>query len=172
MHLEATLRARRENSFQHEDAENGAERREDQRRTLTLSAIATSPSSGETRVVIRDISPGGLLIEAIPQLLSANDLIELNLPAKGVIQARVVWRSGPFFGCEFIERVSTGAISAALLKSAPDEAPTKAQATDESASSPRLSRLSLEPELNFFVGLGLALLSWAFIAAAAYFLFS
>ena len=78
-------------------------------------------------MVIHDLSEEGLLIEsAIP--LAEGELIEVMLPETGSAQATVAWASDRFFGCRFVEPVSTGVVSAALLRS---PAPGKASPSQE-----------------------------------------
>ncbi|WP_165938481.1 PilZ domain-containing protein [Parafrankia sp. BMG5.11] len=172
MHMIAAIRASNDIAAPDGDAADRPERRTEQRRSLKLSAIASSPSAEETRVIIRDISAGGLLIEADLGIMSPDDQLELDLPREGIVRARVVWQSGHFYGCQFSEPVSTGAVSAALLKSEPSLAGILNSTGDPAEATPRVGPPSLEPELNLSVALGLALLLWGCIAAGAYFLFS
>lgn len=92
------------------------ERRSVARRRLRLQAEGASPSAGDSQVVIHDISEEGLLIEsAVP--LTDDETLEVLLPETGSAPAKVSWTSGHFFGCKFIEPISTAAVSAALLRS-------------------------------------------------------
>lgn len=172
MHMIAAIRASNDIAAPDGDAADRSERRNDKRRSLKLIAIASSPSAAETRVIIRDISAGGLLIEADRGVMSPDDQLELDLPREGIVRARVVWQSGDFYGCQFSKPVSTGAVSAALLKSEPSFPSILNSTSDPAEATPRVRPPSLEPELNFSVALGLALVSWGCIAVGAYFLFS
>jgi hypothetical protein len=67
-------------------------------------------------VTIHDVSATGLLIETATELAVLDDL-EIELPEAGFTPALVVWSSGRFYGCQFKERISQAAISAALLRS-------------------------------------------------------
>jgi hypothetical protein len=166
MHLRAVLRPSDGNTagFSNEAAE-GVDRRSLKRRSLTLAAQTSSPTAGELPVLILDISQGGLLLEAQTAELSVDDYIELELPACGLVRARVAWKSGPFFGCQFTQLVAPAAISAALLKADPQVMEEAAVAPDQPASP---ERLGIEPELNFSVAFLLALVVWALIGLAAY----
>lgn len=146
------------------------DRRRSARRSLTLSADANVPSAGDTQVLIRDISPGGILIEAEVPALAVDDQIEIYLPDKGVVRTRVAWASGRFFGCEFSEPVSAGAISAALLMAEPQIADREPSRTAASMHPFGEGRRQFEPEVNFSIPLYLSLGVWAVIAAAIYLL--
>jgi PilZ domain len=92
------------------------ERRSAPRRKLRLQAEGAIASAGDTQVVIHDISEEGLLIES-PVPLTDGEVLEVLIPEAGTAQAQVSWTSGHFFGCKFIEPISTAAVSAALLRS-------------------------------------------------------
>ena len=107
------------------DSEQG-ERRSSHRRTLRLQAEGASGSSPETQVVIHDLSEEGLLVES-PVPLATGDMLDVVIPEAGNAQAEVAWTSGRFYGCKFREKISTAAVSAALLRS-PTSAKAKANA--------------------------------------------
>jgi hypothetical protein len=69
-------------------------------------------------VTIHDLSITGMLIETAANLHPFNAL-EMQLPEAGTTSAVVVWCSGRYFGCEFKEPLSRGAVSAARLRSSP-----------------------------------------------------
>jgi len=99
-----------------EAAPQKGERRSVPRRKLRLQAEGTATSAGESQVVIHDISEEGLLIES-PIPLSDGEILEVMIPEAGTAQAKVSWASEHFFGCKFIEPISTAAVSSALLRS-------------------------------------------------------
>lgn len=170
MHLNAVLLESNEprGSFSGEAVE-APQRRRTERRSLRLSAVTSSPPTKGAHVVIRDISMGGLLIEADLDVLAKDDWVEVSLPGKGLVRARVAWQSGRFYGCQFSEPIVEGAISAALLKSDPSAREDKlAIATEEEAFSRGRSQ-GLNPELNFSAAVVLALTLWALIGSAMYF---
>ena len=83
------------------------ERRSSQRRRLRLEAEGTS-STAETKVTVHDLSEEGLLVES-PIALSQGEILEVDIPGIGTVQAEVTWSSsGRFFGCRFREPNSTG----------------------------------------------------------------
>jgi hypothetical protein len=97
------------------DSQTG-ERRSAPRRKLRLQAERATASAGDAHVVIHDISEEGLLIES-PVPLADGEVLEVLIPEAGTAQAEVSWTSGHFFGCKFIEPISTAAVSAAMLRS-------------------------------------------------------
>lgn len=167
MHLRATLKESEAGAFVSSRKEDkGYVRPRSDRRSLMLSASTNSGSVGEARVIVRDISVGGLLLTADPSVLSTDDVIEIMLP-DGVTKARVVWQSGIFFGCQFDKAASVGAISAALLKSAPN------RALYEPASG-KIDRLDRrrpsEFQIHWPLALGISIGLWTAIIAAVYLL--
>lgn len=99
--------------------DQSAERRGLSRRQLRLTS--SLEATGQ-HVSIHDISPTGMLIETAAEL-AARDELEIDLPESGVTRAIVVWNSGAFFGCEFVEPLSRASMSAALLRSFPAKVP-------------------------------------------------
>ncbi|OBX17655.1 hypothetical protein A9995_15305 [Erythrobacter sp. QSSC1-22B] len=171
MHLKAVLRAPASgDDIVSRGAAEGLQRRFAQRRSLELSAVANSPEAGETQVLVRDISPGGLLIEAEAPTLCVEDWIEVHLPNIGIAQARVVWASGRFFGCEFNASIPTSTISAALLKAKPPTSKVEQVFAGSNANHFEPKRAHLEPALNFSFAFFMAFALWALIAMAAYLL--
>jgi len=95
------------------------DRRRMSRRTLRLD-VAARTATAESAVIIRNLSRTGLLIETGAGF-SIGETFLLVLPELGAAPARVVRHDGRLFGCEFLTPVPASAISAALLKAAPDE---------------------------------------------------
>jgi hypothetical protein len=85
------------------------------RRTLRLGV--PSYSSGElTSALILNISERGLLIETAVRL-AVGDTLLVDIPEASGSSVRVIWTDNLRAGCEFVGPVSTGAVSAARLKS-------------------------------------------------------
>jgi hypothetical protein len=150
-----------------------ADRRSAPRRQLRLgSALQTT---GE-EVIIHDLSSSGMLIETAAKL-APFDGLEIELPQAGIRQALVVWSSGPYYGCEFQERLSQAVISAARLRSAPivspEEAPppspaiTRSAAQEQTLEDPGTSGAIDEERASVTVRLrvifGSAILLWTII---------
>ena len=95
---------------------DAGERRSSPRRKLKLQTEGANASASQSQVVIHDLSEEGLLIEtAVP--LATGDVLDVVIPEAGTAQSEVAWTSGRFYGCKFIEKISTAAVSAALLRS-------------------------------------------------------
>lgn len=154
------------------------ERRSKRRRRLRLGT--NIKSTGEN-VSIHDISSTGMLIETGVRLKPL-DALEVDLPENGPTEALVMWSSGRFFGCEFKQPLSKAAISAAFLRSMPEDSrqvspkptdqPSRAAATEadeEDALSsddvPGEDRLPLRVRAIAIVAS--AILLWALIIWAA-----
>ena len=169
MQLAAVLRATGADKNSLSEERTGAiDRRGTGRRSLRLSASTSTLVTGDISVLIRDISPGGLLIEAEVGSLSVDDSITVSLPDDRILQGRVAWASGRFFGCEFRSRISEATVSAALLRADP-QVPENAPAA--SAIQEMLTgRARFVPELNFSVAFYVSLGLWALIGATIYLL--
>ena len=104
---------------QFEQSDDAAERRGSARRGLKLAITASVANSPELGVTIHDLSETGLLLET-PLSLAAGQTFQAFLPLAGAVETTVVWSSHQFHGCQFAERVPRAAVSAALLKNAPE----------------------------------------------------
>jgi len=143
-----------------------------ERRSLRLHARTRSRSAGDILVLVHNISPTGLLIEAGEGALAIGDSFNIDVPEAGSAESAVVWSSGRFFGCEFHRPVTKAAVSAALLRSEPLlHSPPEAVADIGSSSAGTAIRSKLVPERNFLTAMTLALGLWCLIGAAAYLAF-
>lgn len=120
------------------------DRRGAARRTLRLvTRTAGTDTAGD--VLILDLSTTGMMIETA-EALAIDDIIEVELPEAGPLAARVLWRREAFAGCEFLSRAPVGAVSAALLRAAPQpHRQPMARVTD--ADRPAPARIESEPRL-------------------------
>jgi hypothetical protein len=152
----------------HLDAPKPAsDRRSAHRRALSLTIDGTVAGDGMPAIV-HDLSETGLLLETLAEL-GVGDEIDVNLPRLGTTRARVVWSSGAYLGCEFQGRITPGAVSAALLRSAPAgtnpvPADPSADATLPSQAEPSLDRYT--PRRSFFIIAGLSAAAWAVLVIA------
>jgi hypothetical protein len=157
------------NSF--EDFGRPLERREAERSTIALVSPATGAQKREFAAMIRDISSSGALLEANAESLEVNDIVEIQLPERGTTVGQIVWRSGVFYGCQFREAVSSGAISAVKLKSLPAASTdTKAANVDCAASENHHESTPIYPEINLRSAFIMSVALWVVIACAAYYL--
>ncbi|MDC8755347.1 helix-turn-helix domain-containing protein [Erythrobacter sp. sf7] len=88
------------------------------RRSLRLETSGALPGSGESNVVIHNISATGLLIETGLEVAVGEELA-IDLPAAGQVFARIIWRSDRLYGCAFSQPLNAGALAAAQLKGLP-----------------------------------------------------
>lgn len=96
-----------------------SERRGSARRTVRLQSIAAShDTAAKSNVQIHDLSTTGFLMEADASFVLGENI---NLQVAGFIaDAHVVWTSGHFVGCRFTSNLSKSQLSAAFLKSEPN----------------------------------------------------
>ena len=66
-------------------------------------------------LVVHDISHTGFLAEA-PAGVDIEDALLIELPELCAREARVVWKSGEFIGCNFAQPIARSVLSAALLR--------------------------------------------------------
>ena len=137
------------------------------RRKLRLPAQGAARSAA-ANVLILDVSTTGLLLETASDL-AKGETIEVDIPEAAGTRAVVKWTSGRLFGCEFAKPISPAAVSAALLR-APYDARDNASSTATADARHPLGERALGPRLSPGARLrwivGLAILSWAIVAAA------
>jgi len=124
---------------------------------LKLSLDSSLAGSGD-EVVIHDLSPGGILVETSASLRKGARL-EVDLPELGATQARVVWNSGDYFGCQFDRPIPKAALSAALLRN--PFKPAVGESADEATDDFVDDRAPFAVQMR--VILGSAAVLWALI---------
>ena len=92
----------------------------DPRRILHLEAEGALPSGARTNVRVHNVSTTGLLLESTIRL-AIGERIEIDLPHAAATWARVIWTSDDLSGCQFEEPITPAVLSAAQLRSAPEE---------------------------------------------------
>ena len=129
-----------------EATEASTRRPREPRRKLLLEARGALPSGASAEILVHDISTTGLLLEsAVP--LGIDEKIGIELPHAGTTWATVIWTSGKLFGCQFETPISTGALSAAQLRSAvgqPVNVAPRSTALPDATFGARLQRLRKE----------------------------
>lgn len=88
------------------------------RRALWLETSGMVPGGESANVTIHNISAAGLLLETALDL-SVGAALAVDLPEAGMVAAKIVWRSERLYGCAFEEALSTAALAATQLQSAP-----------------------------------------------------
>jgi hypothetical protein len=118
----------------------------------------------------RNISQTGFLAgtQAPVQL---GDRLTLDMPELGAREAQVVWKSGAYLGCNFLEPLPRSAVSAAMLASAilPKPVVTATAAPLETRIEPAGGPIlraddRLSPRTRLFILLACATLPWMSIA--------
>jgi len=126
------------------------DRRDDARWRIRLE-VTGSLGDGQANVIIHDISSAGMLIET-DCALTVGQSIAVALPQADGVDARIVWRNEPLFGCRFNDPLPQSALSAVRLRSpasewpldAPAPAPTAMPSKTAETLSDRLRRLRRE----------------------------
>lgn len=160
-----------------------SEQRDADRRVLRLDARVATPT-GEGGVRVHNLSRTGMLIES-SAAIPVGTIFEAELPGGKTHRAEVVWSDEGLIGCRFEKLLSQATLSAALLRSIPQEgarpvpvalsiddmrgALRKAWEVEDRAAATAATRLGLGARLWIILGLGAA--GWAVPAAAAFLLF-
>ena len=152
--------------------ETSIDNRRQRRHKLFLEVEARGSGSITGTVNVHDISDTGLLIETQSEL-GVGEMIEVNLPQAGLMEAEIVWAGGQIYGCRFTRQLTPAAISAArlggrfsitnaddmLAQSAPNNI-----STDGLAPNAAIERMTLGARLWLIIGLALSL--WIIIGTA------
>lgn len=143
------------------------------RRKLRLEVNAQASGLQSSAAIVHDISETGLLIE-ISAILVVGDLIDVELSQTNVKLAEIVWVSGHLAGCRFVDHLTSGAISAALLQGSFTQPSSNSQYGHNDATLSGKIDLPAAPKprtLSFFnkmlVIFGLTSLLWAAAVALA-----
>ncbi len=148
------------------------------RRLLRLN-VPASASGDATEALIHNISERGFQVETATPLEEGDTLI-VELPQAGATAAVVIWARGCFAGCQFENRISKAAISAGLLKAAPEGppyaiAPSQPRYEEADLYRQRIAQFEEGPLLRAMMIVGLivgAAVAVTFIVALASFPFS
>ena len=152
--------------------ETSIDNRKRQRHKLFLEVEGGEHGTASDAVLVHDILDTGLLIETTSEL-GVGEIIEVNLPNVGVMEAEIMWGGGQIYGCKFTRERTQAAISAELLgarftltNSVAVDAVTdtaKGGIMGHDASDQRLPR-----GRKFWISAGLALSLGIIIAAAVF----
>jgi transcriptional regulator with XRE-family HTH domain len=116
-----------------------------------MEASGVLPGGMEANVRIHNISTTGLLLET-DQPLSVGEVLAIDLPQRGPVDATVMWNSEQLYGCAFKDGLTDAALAAAQLQSHPLVEPQAGSAAFRRASSEafgtRLNRLRRERGLT------------------------
>ncbi len=92
------------------------------RRSLRLGVSAYT-SGHLAMALVLNISETGLLIETVLDL-QVGETLQVDIPEASGSRVRVIWREKLLVGCEFVDPISTGVVSASRLVS-PIKAPVE-----------------------------------------------
>ncbi|MES2782229.1 MAG: PilZ domain-containing protein [Pseudomonadota bacterium] len=153
--------------------ETTTDSRRRRRHKLFLEVEARGPKPLAGMVIVHDISDTGLLIETKAKL-KAGEMVEVDLPHAGVMEAEIMWAGGQIYGCRFTRQITPAAISAARLGS-PFARPTPDTLETVSVDAPQMGAQTitaltgeLSPGARLWIIIGLALSLWMIIGAATY----
>jgi len=94
---------------------------------MRVDLLVTLPPDQDQRYAhVRNLSEGGMLLETDADL-NIGDLLSVNCDGVLKVDARIVWRQEQSYGCQFLEPITSAAVSAAILRAPvelPDEADT------------------------------------------------
>ena len=117
------------------------------RRALWLETSGMVLGGESANVTIHNISAAGLLLET-PLDLAVGAPLAVDLPEAGMVAAKIVWRSERLYGCAFEQALSTAALAATQLQSAPVIPPAGARGSGGEPLGKRLNRLRREAGLT------------------------
>ncbi|TRD11590.1 helix-turn-helix domain-containing protein [Erythrobacter insulae] len=125
--------------------------RRDPRRALQLETSGVLPGGHEANVTLHNLSAVGLLLETdVP--LDTGEVLAVELPDIGAVEAAIVWQSEQLYGCAFTAALPNGALAAAQLQSLMDyNDPAQKPAFSATLAEPfgaRLNRLRRERGLT------------------------
>ena len=141
------------------------EQRSQSRRCLSLQVAGSLEENQDFNATVRDLSRVGFLMDSATPM-TAGEILYVELPRLGRVSAEVAWTEGPLAGCRFLEPISSGAVSAALLRSRPDGSPLVA--TGPSVAIVPGDDQELSSRQKALVLMGLSLASWAVLLVVGY----
>jgi len=106
------------------------EERRDQRRAIELDAKVHQPKGPALDALISDVSDFGFRAE-LDHALGIGDIVGLEVPRIGLIEAVVVRRVGREYGCEFLRPIDGAVVVTASEARAADAAPAPPASADQ-----------------------------------------
>lgn len=137
------------------------------RRPLKLQTVVVQTSAELQLGTLLDLSETGMLLE-VPSPMTMAQAVTVDLPESGLTCATVVWASGNYAGCQFLEPLSRKAISASLLRAEPGstakgEFINQWNVAQEAKQDPESEKLS--PRMRIGILVGSSAFLWTLIAA-------
>ncbi|MFL0355472.1 helix-turn-helix domain-containing protein [Erythrobacter sp. GH1-10] len=122
------------------------ERREP-RRALHIETSGVLPSGLEANVTVLNLSTTGLLIETdVP--LETGEMLEIDLPEIGPVEAEIMWQSDRLSGCAFADSLPKSALATVDLQALPASSPSHIPHSPGEPFGTRLNRLRRERGLT------------------------
>jgi hypothetical protein len=134
------------------------------RRHLSLQVAGNVESAQNFNAIVRDLSQTGFLMESSVNL-TRGEMIYVELPRRGRVSAEVAWTDGHRAGCRFVQSISAGSVSAALLGALPEQ---RAFARNIGAQIDSADASSLSRRHKLGIMLALAALAWGVILSFIY----
>jgi len=138
-----------------------------ERHSVGFDATLRDPDRMPLDVVVEDLSSTGFRVLTSADL-APNAEIGLGLAGIGMQRARVIWRAGNSYGCEFLTPLKGDDLRAAL--SAPSSEPVALRPADDrgagiAASATPGARQGLSPRARLFAIIASAIAAWAVAVA-------
>lgn len=140
---------------------SNTDRRIDARVGIQRSAVLRIDPQRSIPVMLVDLTRDGCMIET-DAVLGADQRIELGLAGIGTVAARVVRSSTIGYGCEFVERLPSGAVTDA---SRGNVVRLEQQLAGAENLLPRGAKLSSRQQVAAVVAIGVT--GWAVVGAVA-----
>lgn len=134
------------------------------RRCLSLQVAGSVEAQQDFNATVRDLSRFGFLMHSTTTM-TTGEMIYVEFPRAGRVSAQVAWTEGHLAGCRFLQPISSGALSAALLRALPQ--PAAALAGPALQLEPGRGD-ELSPRQKLLVLLGLSVLTWITVLAVGY----
>lgn len=132
------------------------------RRALRLEIELRDADGRTVNVRVRNIAENGLLLETDSPILSVGDVIEVELPDKGLVSAEVKWAAPPFFGCQLDSLLTAAQLAAALLKA--DPMPYRLTQEGEAIAQGTVQQVRSDPVPDFSKPFMITALFWVAVA--------
>jgi hypothetical protein len=142
-----------------------SEQRSENRRCLSLQVAGSVEENQNFNATVRDLSRVGFLMDSTTTM-TTGEMIYVELPRVGRVSAQVAWTEGRLAGCRFLDPISSGALSAALLRSLPE--PTPLLSVGPAGQFAPRADDELSPQHKMIILLGLSVLAWAIVLGLGY----
>lgn len=138
---------------------SNTDRRIDERVGIQRSAVLRIDAQSAIPVMLVDLTRDGCLIET-DAVLRAEQRIDLGLAGIGTVTARVVRSSTVGYGCEFLERLPSGAVTDASRGNV-----VRLEQLLVGAENPRPRGAKMSPRQQVAAAVAVGLAGWAVVGA-------